>query len=199
MTIVNMGGIWSDEDIRRGLRTELITVDPFPNSKDIQPASLDLRLGTRFCRYKKKSFLSRLLNRGIIDPRVHVGSQMQKLCQLEIIMEPNTFLLGVTMEKVTISNGVVARVEGKSSIGRLGIAIHTTAGFIDPGFSGYITLELSNLSPRPIRLYSGMRICQIAFSETKTPSLSPYSTFRGSHYAEQLKPEPVVSKVNEQQ
>jgi dCTP deaminase len=116
-----------------------------------------------------------------------------KLVEVEpgepFIVQPGEFVLGVTQEILTVPDDLVARVEGRSSLGRLGIIVHSTAGFVDPGFSGTITLEISNLNRMPIALYPGMRICQIAFEQMSSAADTPYHMKPNSKYQGQLLPE----------
>jgi dCTP deaminase len=186
--------IWSDVDIKRGLAEGEIFIDP-SDEKAIQPASVDVRLGNCFFRFCCLSPIGSERCDQLIDPRKDVLRLMEKFYGPVIILLPGEFLLGVTVERVRLTNTVVARVEGKSSLGRLGLSIHSTAGFIDPGFDGYITLEITNHSSLPIRLYAGMWIAQIAFEDLKTPCSRPYGKERGSRYWDSTLPEPVVSRV----
>lgn len=105
------------------------------------------------------------------------------------VVQPGEFVLGVTQEKISLPDDLVARVEGRSSLGRLGIIVHSTAGFVDPGFSGTITLEISNLNRLPVALYPGMRICQIAFEQMSSAAEMPYHSKPFSKYQGQVLPE----------
>lgn len=105
------------------------------------------------------------------------------------LVQPGEFVLGVTMESITVPDDLVVRVEGRSSLGRLGIIVHSTAGFVDPGFSGTITLEISNLNRMPVALYPGMRICQLAFEMMTSPAETPYNLKPNSKYLGQVLPE----------
>lgn len=187
--------IWSDRDILNGVKSGDIAIEPFKEHA-VQPASLDITLGNVFYQFKRRNRLSRLWRRpDVLDPRQPVIGLMKRIVTFEILLPPQGFLLGVTQEKVSLNEDVVARVEGKSSLGRLGLSVHTTAGFIDPGFSGYITMELSNQSPFSIRLYEGMWIGQLAFCLTQTTCIAPYGKKRGSRYTDQLTAEPVMSRT----
>ena len=146
--------ILSDGTIRHHLDfpdRDYIKITPSPEDRAIQPASVDLTLGHEFIKSDGTVFSEEgwVLHRG-------------------------TFLLGTTVERVRIPDNIVGRVEGKSSLGRVGVLVHATAGFIDPGFEGCITLEFSNLSDRPFVLQAGMYICQISFSPLDKPALRPY-------------------------
>jgi dCTP deaminase len=108
-----------------------------------------------------------------------------------IVLHPGEFMLGSTLERVALSDDIVGRLEGKSSLGRLGLLIHSTAGFVDPGFDGHLTLELSNIANLPITVYPNMKICQISFLQMTTPAVTPYgSSGLGSKYQHQRGPTP---------
>ncbi|MDQ7022449.1 MAG: dCTP deaminase [Candidatus Gracilibacteria bacterium] len=150
--------ILADSEIKRRLEIgDLIVENNFGYdvNKQIGPASLDFRLGKTFKYYRKSSLT-------LLDPTK--GDSINNLVEAEFdtktpfILHPGDFVLGVTMEKIKIPDDLVARCEGRSSIGRLGVVIHSTAGFIDPGFEGTITLEITNINNVPIALYPGMRI-----------------------------------------
>lgn len=181
--------MWSDHDIKHGLAMGHIKIDPL-DEKAIQPASVDFRLGNIF--YKFKMSLPEL---SVIDPREGCAHLMTRYESAEqTLIYPGQFLLGSTIERVSLSNHVVSRIEGKSSLGRLGLTVHSTAGFIDPGNTDLsLTLELFNQSPYPIVLYVGMWICQLSFQWTDSPCDIPYGPHRGSRYFGDH--EPVPSKV----
>jgi dCTP deaminase len=180
--------MWSDNDIRRELKNGSITIEPF-DEQSVQPASVDFRLGGIFYEfnpYHEKNV--------VIDTRKNNLHLMRRFESTEIEIMPGKFILGSTIERISLSNNVVSRIEGKSSLGRLGLTVHSTAGFIDPGNQDLsITLELFNQSPHPIRLYKGMWICQLSFQWTDSPCLIPYGVKRGSRYFGDH--EPVPSKV----
>lgn len=136
-----------------------IKIEPEPTTEQQQPASIDLRLDNEFLQpvFDIK-----------VDPKKETP-QYEYITGEKIILPPHSFLLGSTIEKITLPNNIIARVEGRSSIGRLGLTVHVTAGFIDPAFTGNITLEIANLSNNTIVLHHGMRICQIVFEEIETP------------------------------
>lgn len=138
-----------------------IKIEPKPNNNQIQPCSIDLRLDNEFLQPVPEEK---------IDPAKE-SPRYEYLSADKLILPPHSFLLASTIEKITLPKNIVARVEGRSSIGRLGLTVHVTAGFIDPGFTGNITLELANLSHNPIVLHKGMRICQIVFDEIEPPLL----------------------------
>lgn len=166
--------ILSDISIKQRIRSgSLAFLPPVETEKQVQPASLDVRLGGEFIRF------ARLYHQ---DQAIGVDSDTLKAVSVsvsipkgqEIIIDPGEFLLGTTLEKVFMPDDLVARVEGRSSIGRLGITVHVTAGFIDPGFNGHITLEIANLNRYPVVLAVGMRVAQLAFHSMTTPAAVSY-------------------------
>lgn len=168
-----------DRDIRHQITMGRIVIDPFDDSM-IQPASVDLRLDRFFRIFKPKDHHP-------IDPFVP-----QEMDEIEIPengrfgLAPGAFCLGSTLERIEIASNMVGRLEGKSSIGRLGLTTHVTAGFFDPGFRGYATLELFNASGRPIYLYPGMKIAQMSFAATSGSAIRPYGhEDLGSKYQDQ--------------
>jgi dCTP deaminase len=184
--------ILSDHTILEALESGRICIDPFDPAA-LQPSSVDLHLSQLFRVFRNYS-------RGCIDVR----EDQQELTELvevpfgeRLMLHPNEFVLGATMERIGIGGDLVGRLEGKSSLGRLGLLIHSTAGFIDPGFSGQITLELSNVANLPITLYPGMRIGQISFLEMTTTADHPYgSSGLNSKYQEQEGPTPSRYHLN---
>jgi dCTP deaminase len=178
--------ILSDRTIREELAAGRIVIDPLDDSC-IQPSSVDLRLDRLF-----RVFLNHTM------PVIDVKQNLQDLTRLveigeddSFILHTGEFVLGSTYERVALPDDLVARIEGKSSLGRLGLLIHSTAGFVDAGFSGHITLELSNVANLPITLYPGMKIGQISFLRMTTPADVPYGSSRvGSKYQDQRGPTP---------
>jgi dCTP deaminase len=164
--------ILSDKDIKKLLDERHISIEPLDNKeKQIQPSSVDLRIGDEF-----KVF------RVIRTFKVPEGEAF--------IIHPNEFALATTQETVKLPDDIVARVEGRSSMGRLGVTMHVTAGYIDPGFEGKITLEISNIGAMPVALYPGQRVCQVVFETMTSPSEIPYGhPSRHSKYMGQEKPE----------
>jgi dCTP deaminase len=172
----------SDKDIVKLIDNSEIILEPY-NKELLQPASIDVRLDKFFRIFDNHKY-------EVIDPAVE-QSELTRLVEVEdaFILHPGEMVLGSTYELVTLGNAVSARFEGKSSLGRLGILTHITAGFIDPGFSGHITLELANVSNLPIKLYPGMKIGQLCFFEMSSEVEKPYgSTGFGSHYQGQRGP-----------
>ena len=178
--------ILSDRTIREQLAAGRIGIDPFDDSC-VQPSSVDLRLDSLF-----RVFLNHTMP--VIDVKQDL-EDLTRLVEIEagdaFILHPGEFVLGSTSERVTLPDDLVARIEGKSSLGRLGLLIHSTAGFIDSGFSGHITLELSNVANLPITLYPGMKIGQVSFLAMTTPADVPYGSSKvGSKYQGQRGPTP---------
>ena len=153
--------ILTDQEILNRMKTEEIKITPIPTHEQIQPCSLDLRLGDEFWTIIKTEEALDIRNN---NPKYNI------IKANAIVLPPNEFVLATTKERIEMPADLSARVEGRSSIGRLGVAIHVTAGFIDAGFKGQITLEIKNLSPNSIILYEDMRVCQLVFEElTGTP------------------------------
>jgi dCTP deaminase len=178
--------ILSDRTIREELAAGRIIIHPL-DPADIQPSSVDLRLDKYFRVFRNHTMR-------VIDVRQH---QEELTESVEIgdddafILHPGEFVLGSTAERVTLPTDLVARLEGKSSLGRLGLLIHSTAGFVDAGWDGYLTLELSNVANLPITLYPGMKIGQISFLRMTTPADNPYGSSQvGSKYQGQRGPTP---------
>jgi dCTP deaminase len=165
--------ILSDDTLRRMIAEKSIVVDPI-EPYQIQPASIDLRLGRQFLKIDENTLDSLTLDSEV--PYIRIEKD-------EIVIPPHSFLLATTVEFIRIPSNVTAFVEGRSSIGRMGLFIQN-AGWVDPGFEGNITLELFNANRLPLRLSSGRRICQIVFAfmdkETKTPYAGKYQGQRGT-------------------
>lgn len=162
--------ILSDGTIRKCLAEGRIVIDPLDESF-IQPASVDVRLDSVFLAFRRHTTSD-------IDPWQTNDRLMEKVSVSPgepFILHPGEFVLGTTLERLTLPDDIVARIEGKSSLGRLGLLIHATAGFVDPGWrNGQITLELSNVAPLPIRLWPGMKIAQFSFMQMDAPAERPY-------------------------
>ena len=163
--------ILSDVDIRKALAEGRIVIDPFDEA-DIQPSSVDLHVDSQFRVFANSRY-----------PYIDVHKPMPDLTELvevkqddPFILHPGEFVLGSTLERVALPDDLVARLEGKSSLGRLGLLIHSTAGYVDPGWDGYLTLELSNVANLPITIYPGMKIGQISFFRLSTPAEAPYGS-----------------------
>jgi len=181
--------ILSDRDIKeRILKGDIGVVSPDNDHlRNIGPSSLDLRLGRFFKVYNHSSH-------AILDPKdPETFRDVVRMVEIEegkaFVVQPGEFVLGVTLEKIKIADDLVARVEGRSSLGRLGIIIHSTAGFVDAGFEGTITLEITNINRMPVALYPGMRVCQLAFEQMSSPAEIPYKKKKSSKYQGQVYPE----------
>ena len=180
--------ILSDDDILARLEAGDLVVDPLDDIEmQVQPASVDLRLGEEFLEFQRANISCIHPNREdeiseyVEETVVPEGE--------EFILHPSDFVLGTTKERVEIPDDLVAHVEGRSSLGRLAIVVHATAGLADPGYQGQITLELSNLGTAPVALTPGMRISQLTFTELKNPAARPYGVERGSKYQDQSGPQ----------
>jgi dCTP deaminase len=185
--------ILSDRDIKKHLKTGKIVIEPLENpERQIQPSSVDLRIGNEFKGFK-------IIRKPCIDPmdKTDMNSYMESFYIDDgqpFIIHPGEFALATTYETIELPDDLVARVEGRSSMGRLGITMHVTAGYIDPGFCGRITLEISNIGKMPVALYTGQRVCQIVFETMTSPSERPYGhPGRESKYMGQKSPE--TSKI----
>jgi len=182
--------ILSDRDIKGRIEKGDIVVSS-PNDDhmaNIGASSMDLRLGHYFKIYDHASH-------AVLDPRKpETFKDIAKLIEVQgkdtpFIVQPGEFVLGVTLEKIKIADDMVARVEGRSSLGRLGIIVHSTAGFVDAGFEGTITLEITNINRMPVALYPGMRVCQLAFETMSSKADIPYHKKTSSKYQGQQFPE----------
>ena len=174
----------SDRDIHLAVANGDIALDPWEPAM-VQPSSIDVRLDKFFRVFENHRYPS-------IDPSVE-QPELTRMIEVSdeepFVLHPGEFVLGSTYEQVTLGSSVAARLEGKSSLGRLGLLTHSTAGFIDPGFAGHVTLELSTTATMPILLYPGMRIGQLCFFNLSSPAQAPYgSATLGSHYQGQRGP-----------
>ena len=184
--------VLSDRSIRAEIEGGRIVIDPYDPDL-IQPSSIDVRVDRRFRVFHNARY-----------PYIDVRQQMEGLTELvevdesePFILHPGEFVLGQTLEQVTLPDDLVARLEGKSSLGRLGLLIHSTAGFVDAGFSGNLTLELSNVANLPITIYHGMPIGQISFMRMDSPVENPYGSGEtGSKYQGQAEPTPSRFHLN---
>lgn len=178
--------ILSDRDLRAQLEARRLVVEPL-DPEAMQPSSIDLRVGHQFRVFANSRY-----------PYIDVRQPLDQLTELveasedePFILHPGEFVLGSTLETVTLPDDLVARLEGKSSLGRLGLLIHSTAGFVDAGWSGQLTLELSNVANLPITIYPGMRIGQLCVFQLSSPAEKPYGSQEiGSKYHGQTGPTP---------
>jgi dCTP deaminase len=182
----------SDRDIIAAVETGQLVVDPW-DAELVQPSSVDVRLDRYFRVFNNTQYTH-------IDP----GLQQDELTTLiepkgddPFVLHPGEFVLGSTLEVVTLPDDLAGRLEGKSSLGRLGLLTHSTAGFIDPGFTGHLTLELSNVANLPIMLWPGMKIGQLCLFRLSSAACNPYgSAAAGSRYQGQRGPTPSRSYLN---
>jgi dCTP deaminase len=177
--------VLSDRTITRLIDEGRIVIDPYDPSL-MQPASLDVRVDRLFRVFRNSRY-----------PYIDVKREQEDLTELvevgeeAFILHPGEFVLGSTLERIRLPDDLVARLEGKSSLGRLGLLIHSTAGFIDPGWDGHVTLELSNVANLPITIFPGMKIGQLSFVQLSEPAERPYgSEGIGSKYQGQRGPTP---------
>lgn len=182
--------ILSDHDIKAKIQAgEIAVTSPADDHmKNIHASSMDFRLGKFFKVYEHSKH-------PVLDPyKMDSFEGLTKMVEITdpnepFIVHPGDFVLGVTLESVKLPNDLVARVEGRSSLGRLGIIVHSTAGFIDAGFEGTITLEITNINRMPVALYPGMRVCQLAFETMSSEADVPYHMKASSKYQGQQLPE----------
>lgn len=181
--------ILSDRDIKKAIESGRVKIESNQTElfSHIHASSMDLRLGNVFKVYEHSKY-------AVLDPKnPKTFAQNMRIITIPdgepFIVQPGEFILGVTQEKITVPDDLVVRVEGRSSLGRLGIIVHSTAGFVDPGFVGTITLEISNLNRLPVALYPGMRVCQLAFEMMSSPAETPYNLKPHSKYQNQVLPE----------
>ena len=182
----------SDRDIRSCVDSGRVRLEPW-DPQMIQPSSIDVHLDRFFRLFNNHKY-------SVIDPAAD-QPELTRLVDVSaegsLILHPGEFVLGSTYEKVTLADDVAARLEGKSSLGRLGLLTHSTAGFIDPGFSGHVTLELSNTATLPIVLYPGMKVGQLCFFQLSSAAEKPYgSGASGSRYQGQRGPTASRSHLN---
>jgi dCTP deaminase len=178
--------VLSDRTIKAELEAGRIVIDPYDPGL-VQPSSIDVRVDRKFRVFHNARY-----------PFIDVRAPMEGLTELvevdgdePFILHPGEFVLGQTLESITLPDDIVARLEGKSSLGRLGLQVHSTAGFVDPGFDGHVTLELSNVANLPITLYPGMKVGQVSFLALSEPAERAYGTSGlGSKYQGQVGPTP---------
>ncbi len=182
----------SDRDILIEIEKQRIVLEPYDETL-LQPSSIDFRLDRYFRVFENHRYPH-------IDPAADQSDltrEVEPVGEEPFILHPGEFVLGSTLEVVTLPDDLAARVEGKSSLGRLGLLTHATAGFVDPGFSGHVTLELANVATLPIKLYPGMKIGQLCFFRLSSPAEHPYGSAKyGSRYQGQRGPTPSRSYAN---
>jgi dCTP deaminase len=181
-----------DRDILLEMKSGRVQVEPF-EAKMIQPSSVDVRLDRFFRVFENHKY-------EVIDPSLDQSELTREVAVASddfFILHPGEFVLASTYEVITLPDDIAGRLEGKSSLGRLGLLTHSTAGFIDPGFSGHITLELSNVANLPVKLYPGMKIGQLCLIKLSSAAEHPYgSAVYGSRYQGQRGPTPSKSWLN---
>ncbi len=182
----------SDGDIRREIESNRVVIEPFDEAM-IQPSSIDVRLDRFFRVFENHKY-------SVIDPSIEQPELTREVVAEgaePFILHPGEFVLASTYEVITLPDDIAGRLEGKSSLGRLGLLTHSTAGFIDPGFSGHITLELSNVANLPVKLFPGMKIGQLCLIKLSSPAEHPYGSAKyGSRYQGQRGPTASRSFIN---
>jgi dCTP deaminase len=182
----------SDRDIRAEIAVGRVGCEPFHEAM-IQPSSVDVRLDKYFRVFENHKY-------SVIDPSIEQPELTREVVadgDEPFILHPGEFVLASTYEVITLPDDIAGRLEGKSSLGRLGLLTHSTAGFIDPGFSGHITLELSNVANLPVKLFAGMKIGQLCLIKLSSPAEHPYGSEKyGSRYQGQRGPTPSRSFLN---
>ncbi len=182
----------SDQDLRKEVESGRLVLDPF-DVEMLQPSSIDVRLDRFFRVFNNTKYTH-------IDPSIQQDDLTSLIEAAEgepFVLHPGEFVLGSTYEMVSLPDDLAGRLEGKSSLGRLGLLTHSTAGFIDPGFNGHITLELSNVANLPITLHPGMKIGQLCLFKLSSPAEHPYgSSQAGSRYQGQRGPTPSRAYLN---
>lgn len=179
--------ILSDRDIKKYLESGKIKIDPMPDlSIALGSCSLDLRLGYEFRIFEQSKF-------PYYDPyNKNFSGEITKKVELKemepFILQPGDFVLAVTLESFTLPDDLLARLEGRSSLGRLGIVVHSTASIFEPGWQGKVVMEMGNLGKIPVALYQGMRICALTFEELKSPAEVPYNKKKNAKYIRQTSP-----------
>ena len=186
--------VLSDRDLKTALKDGKIKITPAPDlALQLGSCSIDLRLGNEFRIFESGVH-------GVIDPRQNVAKEFTKEVVVKagdaFIMQPGDFVLGTTIEEVEIPDDLVGSLEGRSSIGRLGIIVHSTAATIDAGWRGHITLELANMGKLPVALYPDMRICSLSFEQLSSPAEVPYFKKKSAKYLHQKGPG--ESKIDEE-
>lgn len=184
--------VLSDRDIKKALDEKRIIIKPYPNlDAQLGSCSVDLRLGNVFKVFNHSGF-------PFIDPHVPQDENLMKEIVVEkdkpFIMQPHDFVLAVTQEYIELPDDLLGRLEGRSSLGRLGIIVHSTAAIFDPGWRGKATMEVGNLGRMPVALYPGMRICSMTFEELTSPAEVPYFQKKTAKYINQVRP--LASKIS---
>jgi len=181
--------ILSDVDVKKHIKDGKIKIDPFEEAIHIMPVGVDLRLGNTFKGFK-------IIHESHIDPSNVNWEQNTELIEVEdgksFIVHPGEFVLGVTKEHVELPNDIAGRIDGRSSLGRLGIIVHSTAGHVDPGWKGKLTLEISNIGKLPVAIRPGMKFCSLIFEKLTSPAEHGY---KGKYAGYDV---PATSKISEE-
>ncbi len=184
--------VLSDRDIKKAIRTGRLKITGI-NPKKITVASVDLSLGREFRVFKHSEVTH-------IDTKKGIREELTELIKIpkgkSFTMHPGEFVLATTKEKIKLPNDLMARLDGRSSLGRLGIVIHSTAGSIDPGFEGTLTLEMTNISKLPVVLWPGLKVCRLTFETLTSPSEKPYNKRKESKYSHQKGP--MLSRIEKE-
>lgn len=188
--------VLSDQDIQKAIEAERIKITPFPDfEKQLGPCSIDLHLGNAMKMFKSAPYpyldLKRKIDMEALMEEIIVGEGQP------FILQPHDFALALTKEEFELPNDLMARLDGRSSLGRLGLVVHSTAARFDPGWSGKAVMELGNLGKMPIILYEGMRICALTFETLSSPSREAYSSSAKRKYSKQSET-PQASKINQE-
>jgi len=181
--------ILSDRDVRSHIQNGKIKIEPFDMEKQLMPVGVDLRLGNTF-----KSF--KIIHDSHIDPTnvdLELNTELTEVADgKSFILHPGEFVLGATKEYVELPNDLAARIDGRSSLGRLGVIVHSTAGRVDPGWKGKLTLEISNIGKLPVSIIPGMKFCSLVFEKLSSPVEKGYQGKYGGYDI------PVTSKISEE-
>ena len=181
-----------DHEIKKLLSEKRLVIEPLDNMDDqIQPAWVDLRLGNEFMIFK-------VTGTPYIDTKKDTGGYTEKVIiedSRPFIVHPGEFVLGKVMEYIRLPDDLVGSVDGRSSLGRLGIVVHTTSSSVNPGWEGYLVLEMANVGKMPVAIYPGMRVCKIAFHKMSSPAEVPYNMRKNAKY--NLQKEIIRSKMHE--
>ena len=188
--------ILSDQDIQKNIEEGRVKITPYPNfDEQLGPCSLDLHLGSTIKAFRPSSYtyidFKRNINFEDLMEEIEVGDDGNPF-----VLQPNDFVLGVTKEEVILPNDLMGRLDGRSSLGRVGIVVHSTAARFDPGWNGRPVMELGNLGIKPVILYSGMRICAMTFETLSSPSVNPYGQKASHKYGGQTNP--TASKLGQE-
>ena len=173
--------ILSDKDIKKYLREKKLVVEPLEDPDDqIQSAWIDLRLGNEFRVF-------RVIGTPYLDPKIHIDSytELIRITDRPFILHPGEFVLGRTKERIKLPDDIAACIDGRSSLGRLGVVIHVTSGWVDPGWDGILTLEITNVGKMPIALYPEMKVCKLILTKLSSPSERPYNKRKNAKYQKQ--------------